>query len=342
MPVATSASVKALSNQDLEAFGAEIILSNTYHLFLRPGMDIITHAGGLHKFMSWNKPILTDSGGYQVFSLSQFRKISDEGVKFRSHIDGAMHFFKPEDVISIQGMLGSDIMMPLDECAPYPCSERQAKKAVVRTTLWAGRSRKYFLSSPLHEKHQLFGIVQGSNYKNLREQSAEEIQGIGFDGYAIGGVSVGEPPEMMFHAIKNVEPLLPQDKPRYVMGIGTPDQIVQAVGDGIDMFDTCIPTRYGRNGSAFTSRGRIVVRNGEYARDLRPLDEACDCYACKNYTRSYIRHLYNMSEITGLYLISYHNIYFYLKLMARIRQAIEKSHFLKFQKEFLLCYNSTS
>jgi queuine tRNA-ribosyltransferase len=253
-----------------------------------------------------------------------------------------MHFFKPEDVISIQGMLGSDIMMPLDECAPYPCTERLAKKAVARTTLWAKRCRKYFLSSPLHEKYQLFGIVQGSNYKNLREQSAAEIQEIGFDGYAIGGVSVGEPPEMMFDAIENVAPLLPQDKPRYVMGIGMPDQIIKAVGDGIDMFDTCIPTRYGRNGSAFTSRGRIVVRNGEYTHDLKPLDENCDCYACKNYSRSYLRHLYNMNEITGLHLISYHNVYFYLKMMQNIRKAIEENRFAEFQKEFLSCYNSTS
>jgi len=342
MPVATSGTVKALCKQDLEAGGAEIVLSNMYHLFLRPGLDVIQNAGGLHKFMSWDKPILTDSGGFQVFSLSKFRKITDEGVKFRSHIDGALHFLTPEDVVSIQGVLGSDIMMPLDECAPYPCSEVKAKKALARTTSWAKRAREYFLSSSLKEKQQLFGIVQGSHYKHLREKSAEEILNIGFDGYAIGGVSVGEPVDLMFESITTVAPLLPEDKPRYVMGIGLPDQIVRAVGEGIDMFDTCIPTRYGRNGSAFTSAGRIAVRNGAYTHDLRPVDEKCDCHVCKNYTRSYIRHLYNMNEMTGLSLLSHHNVYFYLKLMKNIRTAIEEKRFAEFQKEFLACYNSTS
>lgn len=342
MPVATTGTVKALCKQDLEAGGAEIALSNMYHLFLRPGTEIIAHAGGLHKFMGWDKPILTDSGGFQVFSLSKFRKITEDGVKFRSHIDGALHFLRPEDVIDIQGVLGSDIMMPLDECAPYPCTEAHAKKAVTRTTHWARRARKYFLDSGLNKKHQLFGIVQGSNYKNLRTQSAEEIQDIGFDGYAIGGVSVGEPVDLMFEAIAGVAPLLSEKKPRYVMGIGMPDQIVNAVAEGIDMFDTCIPTRYGRNGSAFTSRGRIAVRNGAFTHDLRPVDEKCDCHVCKNYTRSYLRHLYNMNEMTGLTLLSHHNVYFYLKLMKNIRQAIEENRFAEFQKEFLACYNSTS
>ncbi len=341
MPVGTSATVKSLSSEDLKEINSQIVLSNTYHLFLRPGMDIIKNAGGLHGFMNWNKPILTDSGGYQVFSLSQFRKITDDGVKFQSHLDGSTHFLRPEDIVSIQGILGSDIMMPLDECAPYPCGERQAKEALDRTTLWARRSREFFLSSPLKEKHFLFGIVQGSNYKDLREQSAKEIVDIGFDGYAIGGVSVGEPIEFMFHAISQVEPFLPEDKPRYVMGIGTPDQIVKAVGKGIDMFDTCIPTRYGRNGSAFTSRGRLVVRNAEFASDLRPLDDQCDCFVCRNHSRSYIRHLYNANEITGLHLISYHNVYFYIKLMERIRKAIEQNIYDQFQKEFLACYGST-
>ncbi|MDP8264603.1 MAG: tRNA guanosine(34) transglycosylase Tgt [Candidatus Aceula lacicola] len=341
MPVGTNATVKSLSNEDLENIGSQVVLSNTYHLFLRPGMDVIKNAGGLHKFMNWNKPILTDSGGYQVFSLSQFRKITDEGVKFQSHLDGSSHFLTPEDIVSIQGILGSDMMMPLDECAPYPCGEKEAKKAVERTTLWARRSREFFLASPLKGKHLLFGIVQGSNYKNLREQSAKEIVDIGFDGYAIGGVSVGEPIEFMFHAIAQAGPFLPKDKPRYVMGIGLPDQIVKAVGEGIDMFDTCIPTRYGRNGSAFTSRGRLVVRNAEYTSDLRPLDDQCDCYVCQKYSRSYIRHLYNANEITGLYLISYHNVHFYIKLMQRIREAIESDCYDQFQKEFLSCYGST-
>ncbi len=341
MPVGTKATVKALSHEDLIRTGAQIILSNTYHLFLRPGMDIIKNAGGLHRFMSWNKPILTDSGGYQVFSLSQFRKITNEGVKFQSYIDGTTHFLTPEDVISIQGILGSDIMMPLDECSPYPCTEKQAKKAVERTTLWAKRSREYFLSSPLKEKHLLFGIVQGSNYKHYREQSAKDIIDIGFDGYAIGGVSVGEPVEFIFQAVDQVVPFLPKEKPRYVMGIGMPDQIVKAVGQGIDMFDTCIPTRYGRNGSAFTSKGRLIVRNGAYSSDLRPLDENCDCFVCQTYSRSYIRHLYNMNEITGLYLISYHNMHFYINMMRNIRQAIRDNRYQDFQKEFLSCYGST-
>lgn len=232
-------------------------------------------------------------------------------------------------------------MMPLDECAPYPCSEKHAQKAVEQTTRWAKRSRDYFLSSLLKGKQQLFGIIQGSNYKHLREQSAREILKIGFDGYAIGGVSVGEPVDLMFEGITSVVPLLPKDKPRYVMGIGLPDQIVKAVGEGVDMFDTCIPTRYGRNGSAFTSSGRIAVRNGAFTHDLRPLDEKCDCHVCTNYTRSYIRHLYNMNEMTGLTLLSHHNVYFYLNLMKNIRQAIEEKRYDDFQKEFLSCYGST-
>ncbi|MDP8266089.1 MAG: tRNA guanosine(34) transglycosylase Tgt [Candidatus Aceula meridiana] len=341
MPVGTCATVKALSHEDLLRMNAQIMLSNTYHLYLRPGLDIIREAGGLHKFMNWEKPVLTDSGGYQVFSLAQFRKLTDEGVKFQSHLDGSSHFFRPEDIVDAQGVLGSDMMMPLDECAPYPCGEKQAEEALRRTTLWAKRSREHFLKSPYKKKQFLFGIVQGSNYVKLREKAVKELVDIGFDGYAIGGVSVGEPVNLMFEAIETCAPLLPQDRPRYVMGIGTPDQIVKAVSHGIDMFDTCIPTRYGRNGSAFTSGGRLVVRNGEFSKDFRPIDDTCDCFVCQKYTRSYIRHLFNMNEITALYLTSCHNVHFYVKLMERIRAAIEANQFDAFQKEFLSCYGST-
>lgn len=340
MPVATSAAVKTLANEDLNSIPAQIVLSNTYHLFLRPGLEVVRQAGGLHQFMSWKKPILTDSGGYQIFSLSQFRQLKDHGVLFRSHLDGSEHFLSPQEIINIQATLGSDVMMPLDECAPYPCGEKQALKAVERTTLWANRSRKYFLDNGFDHKHLLFGIVQGSHYENLRRQSAEQITSIGFDGYAIGGVSVGEPADSIMDVIAMTEPCLPETLPRYVMGIGTPDQIVKAVGLGIDMFDTCVPTRYGRNGSAFTHRGRLVVRNAKFRKDFRPLDDQCDCFVCKNYTRSYIRHLLNMNEITGLYLTSFHNIYFYIGLMKKIREAIERGYFIDFQKEFLACYSS--
>lgn len=341
MPVGTNATVKSLTNEDLLDINAQIVLSNTYHLYLRPGFDVIKNSGGLHGFMNWDKPVLTDSGGYQIFSLAKFCKLTDKGVEFRSHIDGSLHFFTPEDIVDAQGILGSDIMMPLDECAPYPCDEEKAREAVVRTGLWARRAREYFLKSPYRERQSLFGIVQGSHYESLRRISAEEIVGIGFDGYAIGGVSVGEPIDLMFDAISHVTPFLPMDKPRYVMGIGMPDQIVRAVGEGIDMFDTCVPTRYGRYGSAFTRQGRIIVRNQEFTNDLRPLDETCDCFVCKKYTRSYIRHLFTLNELTGLRLTSYHNVYFYIKLMEKIRQAIEENRFAEFQKEFLSCYGST-
>jgi len=275
MPVGTNGTVKSLTFEDLLGFDAQLVLSNTYHLYLRPGMEVIENAGGLHKFMSWDKPILTDSGGYQVFSLTKFRKLRDEGVEFRSHIDGSKCFFSPEDVIKIEQILGSDMIMPLDVCAPYPCERKEAESSVDRTTLWAKRSREYFENNKYKDRKQfLFGIVQGATYEDLRIKSAEEIINIGFDGYAIGGVSVGEPVDEMFTALSRVIPMLPHDQPRYFMGIGLPDQIVKAVGEGIDMFDTCIPTRYGRHGTALTSNGKFVVRNAENSKDLGPLDEA--------------------------------------------------------------------
>lgn len=349
MPVGTNATVKTLGSEDLVGMGSEILLSNTYHLFIRPGMEVIKNAGGLHHFMNWQRPILTDSGGYQVFSLAKLRKIRDHGVEFQSHVDGLTHLFTPESVITIQHILGSDMMMPLDECAPYPCQRKEAEIALKRTTHWARRAKDFFLEesskknlSPAGNRPLLFGIVQGATYEDLRRRSAMEITEIGFDGYAIGGVSVGEPVELMFETLEWVEPFLPNDQPRYFMGIGMPDQIVKAVGMGMDMFDTCIPTRYGRNGTAFTSRGRLTIRNADYTLDKKPLDEHCLCFVCQKYSRSYIRHLLNTGEILGARLLSYHNVYFYVQLLARIRDAIEESRFVEFQKEFLSSYTSTS
>lgn len=340
MPVGTTGAVKTLSFDELKAFDAQIVLSNTYHLFLRPGLEIIEAAGGLHRFIGWQGPILTDSGGFQIFSLAKFRRLTDDGVEFRSHIDGSLQFLSPEEVIRIQRILGTDIMMALDECAPYPCGRAEAEKSVERTALWAQRCKNYFRETERDAKQFLFGIIQGATYEDLRRQSANNILDIGFDGYAIGGVSVGETVEEMFEAVQGVEPLLPEDRPRYLMGVGYPDQIVRAAGEGIDMFDTCIPTRFGRNGSAFTSDGRLVVRNGEYAKDFRPIDEECACLVCRNYSRSYIRHLVNMNEILGLKLISYHNVYFYVHLMLRIRQSIKENRFAEFRNEFLERYKS--
>ena len=346
MPVGTNATVKTLTCEDLIGMNSQIVLSNTYHLFIRPGTEVIKNAGGLHRFMGWHKSILTDSGGYQVFSLAKMREINDEGVVFQSHVDGTKHFFTPEKVVEIEQILGSDVMMPLDECAPYPSDHKEAEIAVKRTTLWARRAKDFFLQeiarknlSPVGNRQLLFGIVQGATYEDLRRRSAQEIIDIDFDGYAIGGVSVGEPVDLMFETLDWVEPLLPENRPRYFMGIGMPDQIVRAVGMGIDMFDTCIPTRYGRNGTAFTSQGRLTVRNACYTMDQNPLDEACDCFVCRKYSRSYIRHLLNASEILGLRLLSYHNVYFYVQLLAKIRRAIEDGKFVEFQKKFLSTYS---
>jgi len=341
MPVGTNGTVKTLSFESLLEFNTQIVLSNTYHLFLRPGLDVIGEAGGLHKFMSWDGPILTDSGGYQVFSLAKLRKLTDEGVEFQSHHDGSAQFFTPEKVIDIERVLGSDIIMPLDECAPYPCDREQAERSVKRTTLWARQSREHFLKTEKEKGQQfLFGIVQGATYPDLRQQSAKELMDIGFDGYAIGGVSVGEPVPIMFETLDWVMPLLPEDKPHYFMGIGLPDQIVKAVGEGIDMFDTCIPTRYGRHGSAFTSKGRVVIRNATHTKDFGPIDDKCGCRVCRKYTRSYIRHLLNSNEVLGLKLVTFHNVYFYVNLMKQIREAIVADKYQEFQREFLEEYGS--
>ncbi|MDP2939297.1 MAG: tRNA guanosine(34) transglycosylase Tgt [Candidatus Omnitrophota bacterium] len=341
MPVGTNAAVKALSNQDLEDCQAEIILCNTYHLFLRPGLNVIKNSGDLHNFMSWRKPILTDSGGYQIFSLALLRKVLDEGVEFQSHIDGSKHFLKPEDIISLQKVLNSDIIMPLDECVHYPCSKDYAEIAVKRTTLWAERSKKSFQENN-DGRQLLFGIVQGATYEDLRKESVNALIDIGFDGFAIGGISVGEPQDLGYNILSFTASFLPKELPRYLMGVGTPDQIVKAVSEGIDMFDCCVPTRYGRNGSAFTRFGKCVIRNASFTFDNKPIDEICSCYTCKNYSRSYIRHLFNTNEILGLRLVSLHNVYFYLDLMREIRRAILNDNYQQFKEEFLACYNSTS
>lgn len=341
MPVGTNATVKSVSVDHLLEFDTQIVLSNTYHLYLRPGTDVIEHAGGLHKFMSWDRPILTDSGGYQVFSLSKLRKISDQGVEFQSHIDGSRHFLDPEKVVDIQRSLGTDIMMPLDECAPYPCERKEAERSVKRTTAWARRSRDYFLKGkPKWHRQFQFGIIQGATFEDLRQRSAEEILSIDFDGYAIGGVSVGEPVKLMFDTLTWVMPMMPDNRPRYFMGIGLPDQIVKAVGEGIDMFDTCIPTRYGRHGSSFTHRGKIIIRNAEFIKDQGPIDETCGCHVCRKYSRSYLRHLMASHETLGLTLVSYHNVYFYVNLMRRIREAIREDRFAEFREQFLQTYQS--
>lgn len=341
MPVGTRATVKTLSQEDLHTIGAEVELSNTYHLFLRPGLEIIGAAGGLHNFMSWQKPILTDSGGYQIFSLTDWRKLTDDGVEFRSHIDGDKHFLTPERVMDIQTVLGSDMVMPLDECSPYPCEKVDAAAAVKRTTEWMKRTKDYFHKTGMHARGQrLFCIVQGSCYKDLREQSAKELIAIDTDACAIGGVSVGEPVKEMFEVLGWTVDMLPEEKPRYFMGIGLPDQIVKAVGMGIDMFDTVVPTRYGRYGTCFTDRGQVVIRNGMYKSDFGPLDPDCDCHACRNYSRAYIRHLFNTSEVLGLRLAAYHNVHYYVKLMRRIRAAIDAGKYAEFQQEYLVKYGS--
>jgi len=337
MPVGTQGSVKTLSPRELEESGAGVILSNAYHLLLRPGIEVIKKAGGLHNFMSWHRPILTDSGGYQIFSLALLRKISDEGVVFQSHIDGLRHFLTPESVIQIQDDLGSDIIMPLDECVHYPCGKDYAEVAMRRTIDWARRSK----AAVSRNQQLLFGIVQGATYEDLRKECAQALVEMDFDGFAVGGISVGEPENLRYNMLHFTVGYLPQDKPRYLMGVGLPEDIIEAVECGIDMFDCVVPTRYGRNGTAFTSIGKLTVRNSPYIEDFRPLDERCGCYTCKNFSRAYLRHLFNASEILGLRLVSWHNVYFFLDLMRKVREAIKQDKFPEFKKEFLAAYNNS-
>ncbi|HBE9437114.1 queuine tRNA-ribosyltransferase [Clostridioides difficile] len=335
MPVGTQATVKSMTPEELKEIGSQIILSNTYHLYMRPGHELIKRAGGLHNFMNWDKPILTDSGGFQVFSLGPLRKIKEEGVEFRSHLDGSKHFLTPEKAMEIQNALGSDIMMAFDECAPYPADREYVKNSLERTTRWLKRCKDAHNNT---DKQALFGIIQGGMYKDLREQSAKEITSIDLPGYAIGGLSVGEPKPLMYDVLEHTTPLMPKDKPRYLMGVGSPDDLVEGVIRGVDMFDCVLPTRIARNGTAMTSQGKVVVRNATYAEDFTPLDPECDCYACKNYSRAYIRHLIKANEILGARLITTHNLHFLLNLMKQIRQAIMEDRLLDFRNEFFEKY----
>ncbi|MCP4180062.1 MAG: tRNA guanosine(34) transglycosylase Tgt [bacterium] len=333
MPVGTRATVKAMTPEELKDLNAEIILGNTYHLYLRPGMEIMEAAGGLHKFMHWDRPILTDSGGYQVFSLTRLRKMTKDGVEFSSHIDGSRFFLGPKESMAIQKTLGSDIVMAFDECTPYPATHQEAEKSLGITLEWA----KICRDQKLQDHQNLFGIVQGSVYEDLRIKAAEELVKIGFDGYAIGGLSVGEPEEDMFKGIEWVNPILPEDKPRYLMGVGDPKQLIESVARGVDMFDCVTPTRIARHGSAFVGKGKIIpVKAGRFKMDFSPIDSECSCYACKNYTKAYIRHLLNVNEILGMRLLSIHNLHYLLNLMKQIRVALEEDRFDKFRSEFYL------
>ena len=331
MPVGTGATVKTMIPEELEQIGAQIILGNTYHLYIRPGHELIKRAGGLHRFMNWKGPILTDSGGFQVFSLGNLNKIGEEGVSFSSHLDGSKHFFTAEKSMEIQMALGSDIAMAFDECAPYGADYEYTLKALERTTRWAKESKAFHH----HEYQALFGIVQGGMHQDLRKRSAEEIIDLDFPGYAIGGLSVGEPPELMMELQAYTAPLMPKDKPRYVMGVGTPNYLIEGVRAGIDMFDCVLPTRLGRNGGVLAHNGYFSIRKAQYFDDFTPLDPECDCYTCKNYTRSYIRHLIKSNEITGFRLVTLHNVHFLLRLMEDIRTAIDEDRFETFADAFL-------
>jgi queuine tRNA-ribosyltransferase len=361
MPVGTQGSVKAVSPRELRELNAPIVLGNTYHLFVRPGIEVIKHFGGLHKFMTWDRPILTDSGGYQIFSLAKLRKISEEGVQFQNHVDGTPAFISPEIAMEIQAALGSDIAMVLDECPPWPCEYDYAAKSAEMTTRWAKRCKEWHAENvqrptlntqrPTQEsaisnqqsaiqRQLVFGIVQGATFGELRQQSAQAIVDLDFDGYAIGGVSVGEPEEEMFRAVESSEPFLPNDKPRYAMGLGTPPQLLEMIGRGTDMFDCVLPTRLARNGTAFSSGGTLNLKNAEYARDKRPIEDDCECTTCREFSRGYIRHLIKAEEILGLRLITLHNLHFYLDLMRQARDKIDKGTFDEFRREFVSNYET--
>lgn len=335
MPVGTQATVKSMTPEELkEEVKAQIILSNTYHLYLRPGQEIVKEAGGLHNFMKWDRPILTDSGGFQVFSLSSLRKITEEGVAFHSHLDGSKHLFTPESVMKTEEDLGADIIMAFDECCPYPSTYEYTKNSMERTTRWAKRCKEAHTT----ENQALFGIIQGGFFEDLRKKSAEDLIALDLPGYAIGGISVGEPKEEFLKMLYYTTPLMPKDKPRYLMGVGTPDYLIEAALAGIDMCDCVLLTRIARNGTALTSHGKVVVRNATYERDWTPLDPECDCYTCKNYTRAYIRHLVKANEILGVRLLSIHNLRFLTRLMENIRTAIENDCLGDFRTEFYKKY----
>jgi queuine tRNA-ribosyltransferase len=362
MPVGTQGSVKGVSPRELRELNAQIILGNTYHLFVRPGLDVIKHFGGLHKFMNWDGPILTDSGGYQIFSLSKLRKITEDGVEFQNHIDGARAFISPEIAIETQATLGGDIVMALDECIPYPCEYDYAAQSAEMTARWARRCKEALqrqeenaqrstlnVERPTEESINsqqstmnslLFGIVQGATFEDLRKQNAQAIVDVGFDGYAIGGVSVGEPEDQMVRAVEWAEPFLPEDKPRYAMGLGTPPQMLEMIARGMDMFDCVLPTRLARNGTAFTATGTLNLKNAEFRLDRKPIEENCTCDGCRQFSRGYIRHLIKAEEILGLRLITLHNLHFYLDLMRQARNQIENGEFDRFRREFVSNYRT--
>jgi queuine tRNA-ribosyltransferase len=337
MPVGTQGTVKAVNQKTLEDIKAQIVLSNTYHLYLRPGTEVLEKAGGLHRFMNWNKPILTDSGGFQVFSLSELRKVKSDGVEFRSHLDGSSHFFTPEKVVEIQRCIGSDIMMVLDECTPYPCEYEYAVNSVKLTSNWAAMSKEAFeKSKPLYgHKQFMFGIIQGSVYKDLRELSAKDLIKLDFDGYAIGGLAVGEPVEVMYDLVDFTTELMPVNKPRYLMGVGRPENLLEAIERGVDMFDCVMPTRNGRNAYLFTSNGVLSMRNAKYKDDFSTIDENCECYTCRNFSKAYLRHLFIAGEILALELASIHNLFFYINLMRASREKIIEGTFSDWKKEIV-------
>lgn len=335
MPVGTQATVKTMTPEELKELGAQIILSNTYHLFLRPGQELVRQAGGLHKFMNWDRAILTDSGGFQVFSLGDLRKISEEGVEFRSHLDGSRQFLSPEIATEVQMALGSDIIMSFDECAPYPASHEYVKQSLERTTRWAKRCKDTLTTT---DRQAQFGIVQGGVYEDLRRQSAAEITELDLPGYSIGGLSVGEPKELMYEVLDYTTPLLPRDRPRYLMGVGSPDALIEGVMRGVDMFDCVLPTRIARNGTAMTRYGKLVVRNAHVANDFSPIDATCDCYTCRNYSRAYVRHLLKADEVLGLRLMSIHNLRFLQNLMREIREAIAEDRLVEYRRQFFADY----
>ena len=341
MPVGTAATIKALTHEALEELGASILLANTYHLYLRPGHELIRKLGGLHQFMSWQRALLTDSGGYQVFSLSALRKVTDEGVTFRSHLDGSEHLLTPEKAVEVQLALGSDIAMVLDECIETPAPREKAEAAVVRTTRWAKQARQHFLANedlyPGVRQWQ-FGIVQGATFADLRRESARQLLDLDFPGYAVGGLAVGEPHSMTCEMTSEVTALLPADRPRYLMGVGKPEQLADYVALGIDMMDCVLPTRAARHACLYTSEGRVLIKNARYAADTRPIDPQCSCSVCKRYTRAYLRHLFAAGEITASILATHHNIHFYLDIMRQIREAIEFGNLAKFSAEMQACY----
>jgi queuine tRNA-ribosyltransferase len=343
MPVGTRGAVKAITQRDLEDLGAEIILGNTYHLYLKPGDDLIARAGGLHRFIGWDRPILTDSGGYQVFSLATMRRILEEGAEFRSHLDGSLHMLTPERATDIQAQLGSDIAMVLDECVASTAGRDAARAAMLRSVRWAARARERFMQvrdgtagtlTVTNPGQAQFGIVQGGVHPDLRTESAQATVEIGFEAYAIGGLSVGEPPDVMYSVVEHTAPLLPRERPRYLMGTGMPDDLVECVARGIDMFDCVLPTRNARNGQLFTSAGRLNIKNAEYADDRRPLDERCSCYTCRTFSRGYLRHLFHAGEMTSGTLNTLHNLHFYLDTMRRIREAIVFSTLEEVRQEY--------